>query len=58
MEKRPKNVLKTSQSDIHSVASLGRSQDVNLIITYKKMFLRKLFYISQLQVYIRLWKPK
>ena len=35
LEKRPKNVLKTSQSDIHSVTFLEHPQDVNLIIIRK-----------------------
>ena len=35
LEKRPKNVLNTSQSDTHSVTSLGRPQDISLIITDK-----------------------
>ena len=35
LEKRPKNVLKTSQSDTRSVTSLGRPQDVDLIIIHK-----------------------
>ena len=30
LEKRPENVLKTSQSDIHCVTSLGRHLDVNV----------------------------
>ena len=35
LEKRPKNVLKTSQSDSRSMTSLGRPQGVNLIIIHK-----------------------
>ena len=34
-EKRPKNVLKTSQSDSRSMTSLGRPQGVNLIIIHE-----------------------
>ena len=35
---RPKNVLKTSQSDTRSMTYLGRPQDVNLIIIHKRDF--------------------
>ena len=34
-EKRPKNVLKTSQSNTRSLTSLGRHQDVSLNIFRK-----------------------
>ena len=35
LEKRPKYVLKTFQSDTSSVTSLERPQDVNLIIIHE-----------------------
>ena len=35
LEKRPKNVLKTSKSDTRSATSFGRLQEVNLIIIQK-----------------------
>ena len=38
LEKRLSNVLKMSQSDICSVTSVGRPQDVNLIIIHKVGF--------------------
>ena len=52
-----RDVLKSSQSDIHSMTSLGRPQDTNLIMKIR-LFFGNFFYISWFQWYIRHWRAK